>query len=121
MKKKLISIMSIVLLLSVIFSVPTVATTSESQSITTPELFISHLSDNSVTLNWEEVENATKYIVMYKNKKDNRYISLDIVYDTDYTFNNLFDNSKCYFVVVAQSNTKVSNYSNEIAVCYKSK
>ncbi|MGB8452448.1 MAG: fibronectin type III domain-containing protein [Anaerocolumna sp.] len=88
------------------------STTDASFDLDTPDdLDITDYSEDEITLEWDEVDDADGYYVYRATSKSGTYSKIDTVYDTEYTDYDVSDDTTYYYKVKAYNGDGTSEYS----------
>ncbi len=91
-------------------------TTDSGSDLDAPEdLDVTDVTEDSITLEWDEVEDADYYYVFRATSKSGSYSKIAKVKDTEYTNKNLQDDKTYYYKVKAYDGNKSSDYSDIVS------
>ncbi len=78
------------------------------------DLDITDVSEDTISLEWEKVDEADGYYIYRATSKSGSYTKIDYVYDTEYTDYDLSSDTTYYYKVKAYNDDGTSDYSSVV-------
>ena len=75
------------------------------------DLDITDVTEDSITLEWDSVEDAEAYYIYRSTSKSGTYTKIDYTYDTEYTDYDVDGDTTYYYKVKAYNDDETSDYS----------
>jgi fibronectin type 3 domain-containing protein len=89
------------------------ATTEDDDDLDEPDdLSVTDVTEDSVTLEWDEVDDADSYYIYRATSKSGTYTKIDTVDDTEYTDYDVDEDTSYYYKVKAYNSDTTSDYSS---------
>lgn len=101
-------------------SEPSYNSKSDSQSLSAPTELSATKTSSYITLSWNKVQNAKKYLVYRASSFGGSYVNLTSVYLEQYTDQQPLNGNNCYKVSAIDANGNESNYSSVCTIYYSS-